>query len=112
MDEAEVQKMKGMALLEARNRVGAKKTPIYIEDEEWNAIQSGAVRPTKLTAILDNADLNRVKQLATPRKDVKMTTAKKAQAQRLMATGMTQAQVADKLGVSLTTLKRFLNEEG
>lgn len=112
MDKAEVKKMEGMALLEARNRVGAKKTPIYIEDEEWNAIQSGAVRHTKLTAILDNADLNRVKQLATPRKDVKMTTAKKAQAQRLMATGMTQAQVADKLGVSLTTLKRFLNGEG
>lgn len=111
MDKAEIKKMEARVLDEARRRTNAKKTPIYIEDEEWNAIQAGAVRHTKLSAILDNADLNRVKQLATPHNNVKMTPAKQAQAQRLMATGLTQAQIADKLGISLTTLKRFLNGE-
>lgn len=111
MDKAEIKKMEARVLDEARRRTNAKKTPIYIEDEEWNAIQAGAVRHTKLSAILDNADLNRVKQLATPHNNVKMTPAKQAQTQRLMATGLTQAQIADKLGISLTTLKRFLNGE-
>lgn len=110
MDKAEDKKMSSLVLSEARARMGAKKTPIYIEDKEWEAIQAGAIRHTKLEAILDNADLERVKTLATPRSNLKMDTAKTAQAQRLMANGnLTQAEVAQKLGVSLTTLKRALN---
>lgn len=109
MDKAERTKLESLALHEARSRVGAKKEPIEISDQQWAAIQAGAVRHTKLKAILDNANVDRVKQLATPRKQVLMTTAKKAKAQRLLAGGATQAQIADQLGVSLTTLKTFLN---
>lgn len=109
MDKAEARKLEFMALSEARARMGAKKTPVDITDKEWEAIQAGAVRPTTLKDILNNTDLKKVTKLATPRTQVKMTKAKEAKAQRLMASGATQADIADALGVSLSTLKRFLN---
>lgn len=108
MDKAEAKKMEYLILSEARARMGAKKEPVHITDAEWEAIQSGAIRPTKLKAILDNADPKRVTELATPRTKVLMTTAKTAKAQRLLASGVTQAEVAEILGVSLTTLKNGL----
>lgn len=112
MDRAEVKKLEYLSLSEARARVGAKKEPIIITDNQWQAIQNGAIRHTVLRSILDNADIDRVKKLATPHAAVLMTTAKQAKAQRLMASGASQAAVADQLGVSLSTLKKFLNGEG
>ena len=110
MDKAERKKMEFLALAEARNQMGAKKTPVQITDLEWEAIQAGAVRPTKLKAILDNTNLDDVKKRATPKREVLMTSGKKAKAQRLLANGnLTQAEIASQLGVSLTTLKNYLN---
>lgn len=112
MDKAEKKKLDYLALAEARARVGAKKTPVYIEDDEWEAIQAGAVRPTKLRAILDNADPKRVKTLATPRTVAFVSTAQMQKAQRLLGSGATQAEAAAALGISVTTLKKYLNGGG
>lgn len=109
MDKAEVKKMEYLILEEARARVGAKKEPVTISDKEWEAIQAGALRPTKLNEILNNTDLNRVKELATPRPKLLMTPAKEAKAARLLDSGATQSEVARQLGVSLTTLTNYLN---
>lgn len=108
MDKAELKKLQYLVLEESRSRLNAGKARIYIEDDEWDAIQAGAISHSKLMEILDNADIDRVKELATPRQKVLMTSAKKAQAQRLLNGGATQAQVAATLGVSLTTLKNSL----
>ena len=109
MDKAEVKKMEYLFLEEARARVGAKKVPIYIEDKEWEAIQAGAIRPTKLNEILNQADIDRVKKLATPKPKVLMNSARQAKAERLLSSGATQSEVARQLGVSLSTLKAYLN---
>lgn len=109
MDKAEIKKLEHMALEAARERTGAGKKKIIITEAEWEAIQSNAISPSKLRAILDDADLDVVKKLATPKVELKLTSAKQARAMRLLATGATQAQVAESLGVSLSTLKRFLS---
>jgi DNA-binding CsgD family transcriptional regulator len=104
MTSAELKKLKGMALQEARNRTGAKKQQIVITDSEWDAIQAGAITHSKLKDILNNADLDRVKSLATPKTQLLMTSAKTSRAKAMLASGYTQAEIADALGVSLTTL--------
>lgn len=109
MDAVQLKKIKGQALEEARRRTGAKKAPVEITDKEWEAIQAGAVSNTRLKQILDNADLDRVKALATPRTPVLMTSTKKTRARAMINSGYTQAEIADALGVSLTTLKKELN---
>lgn len=108
MDADELKKVKGQALVEARLRTGAKKEQIDITPDEWAAIQAGAISNSKLTAILNNADIDKVKQLATPKTEHLMTSAKTARANAMIALGYTQAEIADALGVSLTTLKKTL----
>jgi DNA-binding CsgD family transcriptional regulator len=112
MDPAELKKLKGQALTEARLRTGAKKERVVITDSEWAAIQAGAISNNKLVAILANADLDRVKQLATPKSTVLVTPSKLARAEAMLSSGYTQAEVADALGVGLTTLKTSLGGGG
>lgn len=102
-------KIKGQVLTEARYRTGANKDRIYISDREWDAIQAGAVTNNKLESILKNADPDRVKELATPRTPLKMTSTKVTRARAMANQGYTQAEIADALGVSLTTLKTSLS---
>lgn len=105
MEASDVKKIQGLALAEARARTGAGKQRIEITPSEWAAIQAGGVSNNTLTQILANADLDRVKELATPRAAVVMTDAKTSRAKSMVAAGYTQAEIADALGVSVTTLK-------
>jgi DNA-binding CsgD family transcriptional regulator/biotin operon repressor len=113
LDKDQIKNIKQQALKEARIRTGAnaKKTRVEISPAEWNAIQAGAISPSMLHDILLKTDIEQVKQLATPRSHLLMTSAKSARMKSLLASGHTQAQVAEILGVSLTTLKTALKTE-
>lgn len=109
LDSDDLKKLKFQSLAEARIRTGAKKDQIQITPAEWAAIQSGAITNHKLTQILDNANIEQVKALATPRVSVMMSPVKTQRAQTMTALGYTQAEIAEALGVSVTTLKAALN---
>lgn len=109
LEASDIKKIRGQALAQARARTKSKRIPVEITDSEWLAIQDRAVSPSKLEKILDNSDLERVRQLATPRVDKLMTPTKIARAKSMAASGATQAEIASALGVSLTTLKTGLN---
>jgi transcriptional regulator len=110
IEPEDIKKIKQQALNEGRIRTGAKKTKINITQNEWDAIQAGAISNTKLTEIINNSDLDTVKFLAMPKFAPKMTTSKRVRAQSMLESGYTQQDVADALGVSLTTLKVSLSE--
>ncbi len=110
MEPETVTKIKQQALNEARARTGASKTRIKITQSEWDAIQAGAISSSKLKEILSNSDGDTVKALALPRNKIKLTSTKLARARTMLASGYTQAEVADDLGIGLTTLKVGLNE--
>lgn len=105
MEKAELKKIQSQALIQARIRTGARKQRIEITPREWAAIQAGAISNNTLSQILSNSDLDKVKELATPRTVVSMTRTKTARAQSMLAAGYTQAEIADALGVSVSTLK-------
>ena len=105
MEASDVKKIQGLALEEARARIGARKQRIDITPQEWAAIQAGAVSNSTLSQILANADLDRVKELATPRQQPKMTATMEARARAMVELGYTQAEIADQIGVSVSTLK-------
>lgn len=108
MEPSELKKVKNLALAKARARTGAGKQRIDITDLEWEAIQAGAISTSKLNQILNNADLDSVKRLATPKSASVMTPAKQQRAKAMLASDYTQAEIADALGVSLSTLKEAL----
>lgn len=112
LSKSDIEKIKQQELLKARNRTGAGKQRIEINPDEWEAIQAGAISTNRLHQILSNADLDKIKELATPKVRLLMTDTKKTQAIAMLRNGYTQAEVADHLGVSVTTLKRSLSESG
>lgn len=109
MDNTQLKKVKFMALDDARNRTGAGKQRIVIEPNEWIAVQHGAITNNMLTDILKHSDIERVKELATPKDKILMTASKLSRAADMLARGYTQSEVAANLGVSLTTLTEGMN---
>jgi hypothetical protein len=109
MDEGEKKKQKSKALEEARIRTGAKKDQIEISPREWEAIQAGAISPSKLKDILDNTDTEKLKALALPREVIKYDPAMKARAAEMIRGEYTQAEVANHLGISVSTLVSMLS---
>ena len=110
IEPEDLKKFKRQALTEARIRTGASKHKVIISPSEWNAIQAGAIAPTKLEKIIANSDLDRVKALALPKKARAVSPSDLRRAQVMLKSGFTQADVADALGVGLTTLKVSLGE--
>lgn len=104
MDNDEIRKVKRIALATARTRTGANKPSITFTLPEWDAIQAGAISKSKLDLILKNANLDQVKELATPRESSVMTASLIARATAMLNSGATRAEVARALGVSVSTL--------
>jgi hypothetical protein len=108
MDDAQEKKLRGQALAEARYRAGTDKSTIVITPREWQAIQAGALSNNKVSDILDNADIDKVRELAMPRTPRGMTAAKESRARSMLNLGYTQAEIAEQLGVSVSTVKSIL----
>lgn len=112
MDRSELKKIKGQALEEARSRTGAKKHRVDINDREWEAIQARAISADKLSKILQNTDMDKLRDRATPRVRPVMDTARTSMAKTLLASGATYAEVAERLDVPVSTLKSSLADGG
>lgn len=109
MSNKEVKKAGQQALDQMRKKVGAKREPIVITDKEWEAIQAGAISTNTLKTIMNNADMDRVRQLATPRNNKTLSQAKINHIAALSASGYTNAEIAKKLGVSTSTVLKYLS---
>jgi hypothetical protein len=109
-NKADLKRVKAQALSAARARTGADKQHFDVTEQEWAAIQAGAVTAHKLDQILTYADLDKIKLLATPRQELKITPAKVARAKSLHAQGYTWAEIAQALGVSVSTVQKTVNE--
>ena len=108
LDNDDLKKLKSRALIKARAKTGAGKQHIQITPSEWEAIQAGAISSNKLKQIIDNSDLDTLKQLAMPRDFKGMSPGKVSKAKALEANGYTLAEIADSLGVSTSTIQKAL----
>lgn len=112
MDKDDIKKLKNQALTQTRLQTGASKKArlVDITDREWEAIQSGAISTNKLSQIIQNSDLDILKQRSMPRESRGISDAKRARAKILESNGYTLAEIADSLGVSTSTISKVLNE--
>lgn len=109
LTKKEIKKISQQALSEAREQVGSKREPVKISDREWEAIQAGAISPTKLKQIIDNSDLDRLRELATPRSNKNtISLAKENKLKAMIASGYTNAEIADAIGVSASTVAKYI----
>ena len=112
LSPSDVKKMSQQAVTKYRQEVGSvsrRDRNIEISDREWEAIQAGAISENKLNRILANADIDDLRQRATPRESKALNSAQTSRIKAMNASGnYTIAQIADRLGVSVTTVKKYL----
>lgn len=111
MTSEDIKKASQQALTSNRakyNAISRSQRNILITDKEWEAIQAGAITENKLTRIMNNADVDDLRQRATPRTT---KTLSKAQINRVKAmnnSNYTLSEIADALHVSPTTVSNYL----
>jgi DNA-binding CsgD family transcriptional regulator len=111
MDKKDVKKASQQALTKYRTEAGSvarSKRSIQITDREWDAIQAGAISENKLKQILDNTDVDVLRQRATPRTYTTLNTAKVNRIKSLSASGKTLSEIANAVGVSTSTVSEYL----
>ena len=111
MTDSEKKKIGQMELNNARARLipGGKKERIVLTERELEAINTNAIPASQLKVILNNADQDKLKEMVMPKKDRGLSDAKIASAKAKLASGYyTQAEVAEELGISPTTLRKYL----
>lgn len=108
----ELQKIKRYAIEEARSSVGAsgRDTRIEITDREWEAIQAGAISSTKLFQILRYSDPDKIKERALPKTTTQLSSAQTTKMKAMKVSGYTIAEIAESLGVSTSTVSKYLNK--
>ena len=111
-DKDEISKIRRAAISDARATTGAsgKKTRITISDGEWKAIQAGAISDTTLSEILRYADPKTVRERATPRTTTQLSQARINRIKAMKASGHTNKEIANALGISVSSVSRYLNE--
>lgn len=111
MTNEEIRKARAQALTEARSRYANGKKPIIdITQSEWEAIQANAVSPTRLRTILNYADQDALKQMAMPRTASGLSNAQLSLAKSMSDNGYSQAEIAQRLGVSASTVSKALSQ--
>lgn len=96
------------ALTKARNDLGGPKPKVDISEKDWEAIQSGAISPSRLERALKYADQDKIRELAMPKDFPVLSSGKLALARARLNAGYTIKEVADLLGVSASTLSKAL----
>lgn len=109
MTKGEIKKASQQALTQARALVGAKRETIKITDREWEAIQAGAISENQLKQIINNADVDSLRQRAMPRSTTTLSMAKRNKIASMNASGYSTSEIAEALGISTSTVHKYLN---
>lgn len=111
MKKSDIKKASQQAISKYRDEVGAiarSKRSIKITDSEWEAIQAGAISESKLKQILDNTDIDDLRQRATPRATNTLSTAKVNRIKAMSDSNYSLESIAKALGVSTSTVSKYL----
>ncbi len=111
MDKSEIKKVSQQALTEARNQVGAHRETIKITDQQWDAIQKGAISDSMLQKVMKYADMDVLREKAMPKQSTEMSVGKISRLNNMVSSGLTNAQIAEALGVSTSTVIKYRKGE-
>lgn len=107
--KAEKKKVSQKEISKARKAVGAERMEIKITDRQWDAINQGAVHKSTLETLFKYADMKDIRQRAMPRQSNQISSAKQAQIKAMSTSGYSTAQIAEQLGISTSTVSKYLN---
>lgn len=106
-------KLRRQTIAKYRAAFGSGKNNVLIDitDKEWEAIQNHAVSFSKMNDILNNTDMDKVKQRALPRNNGGTVPASKiSRMKNLINNGYPISEVADMMSVSPSTIRKYVKE--
>lgn len=111
MKKEDIKKASQQALSKRRQEVGSvsrRARNINITDKEWEAIQAGAISETTLKKILNNTDIDKLRERATPKLTNAPSPTQVARFKAYAASNYTLAEIAAKTGFSTATISKYL----
>ena len=111
MKPGDIKKAGQQAITAKRLEVGSvsrKKREIDITDREWEAIQAGAISENKLKSILNNTNIDKLRERAMPKNRTTLTQAKINRIKAMSASNFTLAQIAEMMGIPTSTVSNVL----
>ena len=110
LDKEHEKKYKNQCMNRARQVLDVKRsnTLVEITDKEWEAIQKKAVSTTVLSEILKNTNGDKLKERAMPRETKTISPTMEALAKSMANSGYTNAQIAERLGCSKSSVYKIL----
>jgi DNA-binding CsgD family transcriptional regulator len=111
MDAGDVKKIRQSAITKYRNEVGSvsrRDRNIEITDKEWEAIQAGAISENNLKKILNNTDVDKLRERAMPRNKATLSAAQVNRIKRLADSNYTIEEIARKVGISTSAASKYL----
>jgi predicted DNA binding protein len=113
MTKEEEKKINQRVISKYREQLGSvprRKRNIGITDKEWEAIQAGAISNNKLKQILNNSDPEELRQRSMPKDKPTVSTAMISRMKSMKDSGFTLKEIADKFGVSTSTVSEKIKE--
>lgn len=107
LDKEHKQKLKNQCIAEARFACSTEKQKIQITPKQWEAIENHAISGSKAETIIKKVDSKDVLQYALPKEPRTIPESKKALIRAMIRSGETPADVADQLGVSVSTVQKY-----
>ena len=114
MSEDDEMKLRNQIINGARKKAGAaprSERVIKTTDKEWEAIVAGALSKEKTMKILGFMDTDEILSRTIPRETLTISDAKLTRAKALLNAGYTWNDVAETLGVNVSTLRSSINKE-
>lgn len=107
----ELRRIKQRAIADARDQVGAKgkDTRVDISDREWEAISKNAIAGSTLNELMRYADADKLRERAMPKATTVVSPAKVAQIKALSANGFSNADIAERTGLSISTIHDYVS---
>ena len=113
MTAEEIKKASQQALTKYRNAVDSvsrRDRSITITDREWDAIQAGAISENVLKKILNNTDVDNLRQRATPRTTTTLSQSKINRIKAMSSSNYSLNEIARALNLSTSTVSNYLKE--
>lgn len=108
LTKKEIKKESQQALTKYRAQVGASRKTIVFTDDEWEAINKGAITDSKFTKILKYTDGQHLRERTMPKTMATVTDAQAARMKTLANNNYTYAEIAQQMGVSVSTVRRYI----
>ena len=115
LDKSEIskyeKKVRSQEMKKARDEVGAKSITIDITPKEWEAIQSGAIHESTQKKIFLKCDQDQLRDYAMPKPTNQLSEVKQNKINRLANSGYSTTEIAESVGVSASTVRKYLKPD-